>query len=95
MEFENVNIGSEVGRGDADLTLWSRSLGVSLLPVGSVRKADGFGDEADWDRVNQVDGAPVEAVAVEVVASVVAIEIGTVGRLAASSACSSSPQGHM
>ena len=47
MEFEKVNIGSEVGRGEADLTLWSRSLGVSLLLLGSVRKTDGFGDEDD------------------------------------------------
>ena len=47
LECEKVKRGSGAGRGDADLTLWSLSLGVSLLLFGRVRNTDGVEDEVD------------------------------------------------
>ena len=92
LDCEKVKTGSGAGLGDADLTLWSLSLGVSLLLFGRVKKTDGFGDEDDWERVTRVLASGVAA---EVVVAVASLEAGVAVRIAASSACSSSPHGHM
>ena len=78
--------GSEAGRGDGVLILRRYSLGVSFL-VGSDRNAEGFGEEEDCDLVTRVLSSEVAVVA--------AAADAVVEPVAASSANSSSPQGHM
>ena len=82
----NVKLDSVVGRGDGVLTLLRRSLGVSFL-VGSDRKADGFGDEEVCERVTRLSTLSAAGAVTFVAADAL--------DAAASSAVSSSPQGHM
>lgn len=86
-----VKLGSEVGLGDGVFILLSLSLGVSLR-AGSERKADGEDAEDVCERVTRFSEL---AVAADVVASDAVVAGIDVGAAAASSTCSSSPQGHM
>lgn len=79
------------GRGDGVLILLSLSLGVSFR-VGSDKKAEGSGEADVCDRVMRLSAVDVAAV---VVTSDVAGSVEVEGAAAASSAVSSSPQGHM
>ena len=87
-----VKVGSEVGLGDGVFTLRSLSLGVSFR-FGSAKNADGFGEEDDCERVTRVSGA-VAAVS-DVAVAAASVVVASVGAVAAGSACSSSPHGHM